>query len=175
MSKRNKQWGAAALGVGAAVGMVLAACSTSPASSQSGSAPTAQTDTPAGPTADPRMNPTAAVGGGVNTSSSASSDELTSVFGSVPQSGQLKITASSNPAGARGEDVSSITITAQDTGEILKSMDANAKKSLADAMLNAAGTAWPKATISLLLSAPAGGGQVIGTRVPGGPNTVFVT
>jgi hypothetical protein len=121
------------------------------------------------------MNPTAAVGGGVNTSSAASADELQAAFASVPQVGQLQLTASLNPPAAKGADVASITVTAQDTGGLLKGLDANAKRALAEAMLNAAATAWPKATVSLLVSAPTGGGQIIGTRAPGAANTVFVT
>jgi hypothetical protein len=59
---------------------------------------------------------------------------------------------------------------------VLKGLDATAKKSLGDAILTAASTAWPNATISLLVSDPAGGGgQIIGSRPKGGPNTVLAT
>ena len=46
----------------------------------------------------------------------------------------------------------------------------------AEAMLTAASTAWPNASVSLLVSDPSGaGGQIVGIRAAGGTNTVIVS
>lgn len=119
------------------------------------------------------FNPTEAVGGGANASNAVA--DIGTVLASVPQTSQLKINANSSPPGATGADVQSISIVAQDPDGVLKAMDAAAKKSLGDAILMAAGNAWPNASVSLLVSAPAGGGQIIGSRPKGGPNTVFAS
>ena len=70
-------------------------------------------------------------------------------------------------AGARGPDVTSISVVAQDTGGLLKSLDAAGKRSLGDAILTAAGTAWPNASVSLLISDPGGGGTGLELRQRG--------
>jgi hypothetical protein len=66
-------------------------------------------------------------------------------------------------------------VIAQDSGGLLKGMDTAAKQSLGDAILTAAGAAWPNASVSLLVSGPTGGGTIIGQRPKGGPNNVIAT
>jgi hypothetical protein len=165
------------LGTGVLAAVLLGACSQA-APPQSGPAPAAPAE--AAPTApsstDPRLNPTAAVGGGINASNAISADDVISVFKSLPQASQLKMTANSSPPGARGGEVQSVSVSCQDTGGLLKSLDATGKRSLGEAMLTAAGAAWPNASVSLLVSDPSGaGGQIIGIRAAGGANTVIVS
>ena len=125
---------------------------------------------------DPRLNATAAVGGGINASNAISADDIASVFKSLPQASQLKVTANSSPPGAKGSDVQSVSVNCQDTGGVLKGLDPPGKRTLGEAMLTAAAAAWPNASVSLLVSDPAGtGGQIIGIRAPGGANTVIVS
>lgn len=118
------------------------------------------------------FNPTEAVGGGANSSNPVG--DINSVFASVPQASQLKITANSSPPGATGPDVQSVSVIAQDTGGLLKDLDATAKQHLGDALLTAAATTWPNASISLLVTSPAGG-TLIGSHPRGGPNSVIAT
>jgi hypothetical protein len=165
------------VGLGLAAVVMLGACSPS-SPVQTSTAPTAVVETP--PTApsstDPRLNPTAAVGGGINASNTISADDVSSVFNSLPQTSQLKITANSSPPGAKGTDVQTVSVNCQDTGGLLKGLDATAKRTLGEAMLTAAGAAWPNASVSLLVSDPSGtGGQIIGLRAAGGANTVIVS
>src|SRR6266849_6589793 len=157
--------------------VLLGACSQS-SPTQSGSAPaTAVEAAPTAPTSnDPRLNPTAAVGGGINASNAISADDISSVFKSLPQASQLKMTANSSPPGAKGSEVQSVSINCQDSGGVLKSLDAAGKRTLGEAMLTAAGTAWPNASVSLLVSDPSGAaGQIVGIRAAGGTNTVIVS
>jgi hypothetical protein len=161
--------------------LVLAGCSapapTELAPTQAPGAPSNATPAPVASN-EPRFDPTAAIGGGINASSSVSTDQLKAVFAGVPQASQLRLSANATPPGATGPDVTSISIRAEDTGgSVLKSLDATAKKSLGDALLNAAAVAWPKARISLLVTdtSGTGGGQVLGTRLPSGTNTVIVS
>ena len=123
-------------------------------------------------TLEARFDPTAAVGGGSNSSGGVSTDEISRTFSEVAQAAQLKFTANASPPGATGAAVQSISISAEDTGGSLSSLSANDKKALGEALLNAAATAWPQARITLLIS---GAGQIIATRPPGGPNTVIAT
>ena len=44
-----------------------------------------------------------------------------------------------------------------------------------DTILTAAGTAWPNASVSLLVSSTVGSGSIIGQRPKGGPNNVIAT
>jgi hypothetical protein len=120
-----------------------------------------------------RFDPTAAVGGGSNTSGAISAAELSRIFGSVAQAAQMRFSASASPTGATGAAVTSVSITAEDTASVLKSLDASAKRAAGEALLNAAAQSWPQARITLLVTS-AGGGQIIGTRPQGGPNTVIV-
>jgi hypothetical protein len=127
-------------------------------------------------TLEARFDATAAVGGGMNSSNTVSTDDIKTVFAAVPQINKLTLTANSSPPGARGGDVTSVSVIAQDGGGLLKELDSTAKQNLADALLTTAGTAWPNATVSLLVSDPAGaGGQIIGSRAKGGPNTIIVS
>jgi len=127
-------------------------------------------------TLEARFDATAAVGGGMNSSNTVAADELKAAFASVPQIDKLRITANSSPLGAKGGDVQSVSVIAQDSGGLLKELDQTAKRSLGDALLTAAGAAWPNASVSLLVSDPAGaGGQIIGSRTAGGPNTIIVS
>jgi hypothetical protein len=131
--------------------------------------------TPVG-TFEGHLDPTAAVGGGANASSALSPNEVARVFGTVAQASQLRVTANASPPGATGADVSSVSVVAQDSGGLLKSLDAPGKQSLGDAILTAAATAWPNASVSLLITDPAGaGGTIIGTRPKGGPNSVIAS
>jgi hypothetical protein len=167
------------VGCGLLVLLALAACS-QPAPQASGptSAPPPAAASAASPAATlpARFDPTAAVGGGTNASGSLSPDDVAKVFAAVQQASGLKMEANASPPGATGDGVTSVSITAQDAGGVLKGLDATAKKTFGEALLAAAGTAWPKATVTLLVSDPSGsGGQIIGTRPPGGPNTVIAT
>jgi hypothetical protein len=129
--------------------------------------------TPAG-TVEAHFNPTEAAGGGANSSSAVA--DVSSVFSSVAQASQLNLTANASPPGSTGAAVESVSVLGQDKGGLLKGLDATGKKNLGDAILTAAATAWPNASISLLVSDPSGGGgQIIGTRPKGGPNTVIAS
>jgi hypothetical protein len=166
---------ARAVGVGALALVVLGACSQGGAPQGGVGAGAAQLATDE-PTLEARFNATAAVGGGINASNAVSADDITSVLASVPGINQLKVTANSSPPGAKGADVTSVSLIAQDSGGLLKTLDAAGKRTLAEAILTAAGTAWPKAGVSLLVTDPTGsGGQIIGSRGPGGPNTVIAS
>jgi hypothetical protein len=123
----------------------------------------------------PRFDPTAATGGGVNASAGLSAEELTTVFSGVQQASGLRFTANSSPAGARGNDVVSVSIRAEDASGALKDLDAPAKKLLGETLLDAAAAAWPNARVTLLVAFGAGGGtnQILGSRPPGGPNSVL--
>jgi hypothetical protein len=170
--------GARALVAALVIAVAMGACSQAapPApTADTGPVPTSSVlgATPAG-TAEGHFNPTEAVAGGANASSSVG--DVASVFATVAQASQLKITANASPPGATGPDVTSVSVVAQDGGGLLKSLDANGKKSLGEAILTAAGTAWPNAVISLLVADPAGGGgTIIGSHPKGGPNTVFAS
>jgi hypothetical protein len=127
-------------------------------------------------TLDPRFNPTAAAGGGINASNVISADDIVAAFKAVPQASQLKVTANSSPPGAKGADVQSVSVVAQDASSLLKSLDPDGKRALGDALLTAAGAAWPNASVSLLVTDATGaGGQIIGSRIAGGGNTVIVS
>jgi hypothetical protein len=156
--------------------LVLAACSR-PLSQGAASGPTAppvETPPPAA-TLEPRFNPTAAIGLGANASAALTPDDLAPAFAAVPRSGQLRFTATASPPGARGADVVSVSVRAEDTASVLRGMDAMGRRMLGEALLTAAGTAWPRARVSLLVVAADGApGQIIGSRPPGGPNSVIV-
>ncbi len=165
-----------AFGIGLVAVVLLGACSqSSPA--QTSNAPTAVEAAPTAPSSsDPRLNPTAAVGGGINASNTISADEISNVFKSLPQASQLKMAANSSPPGAKGGDVQTVSVNCQDTGGLLKGLDATGKRTLGEAMLTAAAEAWPNASVSLLVSDPSGAsGQIIGIRTAGGANTVIVS
>ena len=165
-----------ALGAGLATLALLGACA-QPVPPATDSAPTALVEAiaTAGAAVDPRFNPTAAAGGGINASNAITADDIATIFKAIPQANQLKLEANSSPPGARGSDVQTVSVIAQDTGGVLKGLDATAKRALGDGLLTAAGTAWPNASVSLLVSDPAGaGGQIIGSRAAGGTNTVIV-
>jgi hypothetical protein len=162
--------------LGMATLVVLAACSLPlPQGAASGpTAPPVQTPPPAA-TLEPRFNPTAAIGLGASASAALTPDDLAPVFAAVQQSGQLRFMATASPPGARGVDVLSVSIRAEDTGGVLRAMDATGRRTLGEALLTAAGTAWPRARVSLLVVAADGApGQIIGSRPPGGPNSVIV-
>jgi hypothetical protein len=154
---------------------LLGACSQPvPQSGPSGAASKVETMPPA-VTLEARFNPTAAIGLGANASAALSAEDLASVFAAVQQTGQMRFSANATPPGARGADVTSISIRGEDTGGILKGLDQTARRTLGDALLTAAGTAWPQARVSLLVVDPAGGsGQIVGSRPAGGPNNVIV-
>lgn len=167
---------ARSLGSGLLVLLLFASCS-------QGAAPVAGTSVAAAPSVqsfqtplaslEARFDPTAAVGGGVNASGSISADEINRTFATVAQAAQLRFSANASPPGATGAAVQSVSITATDGGSVLSALDANGKKMLGEALLNAAAAAWPQARITLLASGS--GGQIIGTRPPGGPNTVIAS
>jgi hypothetical protein len=156
--------------------VLLAACSQS-SPSQTSNPPTSVEAAATAPASnDPRLNPTAAVGGGINASNVISADDINSVFKALPQTSQFKMTANSSPPGAKGSEVQTVSVNCQDTGGVLKSLDAAGKRTLGEAMLTAAGTAWPNASVSLLVSDPSGAaGQIVGIRAAGGTNTVIVS
>ena len=99
------------------------------------------------------------------------------MLAAIPQASGLKVTATSIPPGARGGDVLSVALIAQDTTGVLKPLDQAGKRGLAESLLNAAGAAWPKAAVSLVIQAdPTNGGtQVVGSRPPGGPTTIVIS
>ena len=165
-----------ALATAVIVALVLVAC---------GQPAPAQPTQPSGPeatsailgatavgTTEAHFNPTEGVGGGALGSNPVA--DVTSVFASVQQATQLQISATSTPPGATGGDVQAVSAVAQDKGGLLKSLDATGKKALGDALLTAAATAWPNATISLLVT-DTSGGSIIGSRPKGGPNTVLAS
>lgn len=170
-----------AIGIGILALAVLAACSSasnapSASSDSAAAAATAIATAVAGPaTVGASFNATAAAGGAIS-ATGISADDLNAVLAAVPQAKQLQIVANSSPPGAKGADVASVSLVATDTAGVLKSMDVSGKKALADGLLTAAGAAWPKASISLLISDPGGGSStVIGTRPQGGPNTIIAS
>jgi hypothetical protein len=164
-------------GIGMLALVLLAACSqSSPTQTSTNPAAAVEAAPTAASSTDPRLNPTAAVGGGINASNAISTDDVVSVFKVVPQASQLKMAANSSPPGAKGADVQSVSVNCQDSAGLLKSLDAAGKRTLGEAMLTAAGQAWPNASVSLLVSDPTGaGGQIIGIRAAGGTNTVIVS
>ena len=170
-----------AAAVAAAALLGLGACApTAPAELGPTRAAAGGTGATAAPVAsnEPRLDPTAAIGGGINASASVSAEELKAVFAGVQQASQLRLSANASPPGATGPDVTSVSIRAEDAaGDVLKRLDAPAKKSLGEALLNAAAATWPRARISLLVTdtSGAGGGQVLGSRLPNGTNTVIVS
>jgi hypothetical protein len=130
--------------------------------------------TPAVSAVEGHFNPTEAVGGGANSSSAV--PDAASAFASVPQAGQLRISANASPPGASAGDVQTVSIIAQDSGGLLKGLDAAGKQSLGNAMLTAAAATWPNASISLLISDPAGAAStIIGNHPKGGQNTVIAS
>jgi len=168
---RSRGWAVAA---SVAVILVLGACG-QPVPVEPTAEPTTAIEgvTPVG-TAAGHFNPTEAIGQGANGSSAVA--DVSSVFAAVQQASQLRITANSSPPGATGSDVQTVSIIAQDSGGMLKGMDATSKQSLANALLTAAATAWPNASISLLVSDPNGaGGTIIGNHPKGGQNTVIAS
>jgi hypothetical protein len=160
-----------------AVLVVLAACSQgAPPSPQSVATAIVEVPTAVVATLEPRFNPTSAAGGGANASNSVSADDLNALLAGLPQASAFKVTANSSPAGARGAEVMSISVNVQDTAGVLKTLDQAGKRTVVETLLNAAGTTWPKATVSLLVTdATAGGSPMIGSRPPGGPNLVLVS
>jgi hypothetical protein len=169
---------APALGTSVVALLVLAALGAcSPAATPAADAPATVTQAATAiVTLDARFDATAAVGGGINASNSVVTDEVKTAFAAIPQIDKLRVAANSSPPGAKGGDVTSVSVTAQDTAGVLKDLDQAARRSLAEALLTAAGTAWPNASVSLLVSDPAGaGGTIIGSRPKGGPNTVIVS
>jgi hypothetical protein len=155
--------------------LLMSACSqgAAPSAPPAGAVATVQSFQTPLASLEARFDPTAAVGGGVNSSGAISADEINRTFASVGQAAQLRFTANASPPGAVGPAVTSISITAMDPSGVLTPLDATAKKSLGEALLNAAAASWPQARITLLASGT--GGQIIGTRPPGGPNTVIAT
>jgi hypothetical protein len=155
--------------------VLLGACSraSAPPAAPAGAPAAAAPPTPIA-SLEARFDPTAAVGGGANTSGVISADEISRTFASIPQAAQMRFVANASPPGATGATVTSISISADDTAGVLASLNASDKRALGEALLNAAGTAWPQARITLLANGGAGG-QIIGTRPPGGPNTVIAS
>jgi hypothetical protein len=164
---------ARAIGGAALALAVLVACS-QPAPPAGPTARPVATFPPAG-TLEPRFNPTAAIGGGTQ-AGSLSAEDLAPVFAAIQQSGQMRISATATPSGARGADVQSISIRAEDTGGVLRSLDSAGRRALGEALMTAAAAAWPQARVSLLvIDASGAAGQIIGSRPPGGPNSVIVS
>jgi hypothetical protein len=159
---------------GAVVAVAMLGACSQPAPPAGPTSPPIATLPPAG-TLEPRFNPTAAIGLG-GASAALSAEDLTPIFAAVQQSGQMRFSANASPQGARGGDVTSISIRAEDTGGVLRGLDSDGRRTLGEALLTAAGTAWPQARVSLLVIDPAGSaGQIIGSRPPGGPNSVIVS
>jgi hypothetical protein len=154
--------------------VALQACGQpTPVEPTSGPASAIEGVTPVG-TAAGHFDPTEAIGQGANGSSAVT--DVNTIFATVQQASQLRITANSSPPGATGADVQTVSIIAQDSGGLLKSLDATGKQSLASALLTAAAAAWPNASISLLVSDPNGaGGTIIGNHPKGGQNTVIAS
>lgn len=159
----------------AAVVVVLEACGQAAPAAPTAEPPSGiEGVTPVVATVEGHFNPTEAIGQGANASNAVA--DVTSVFSAVQQASQLRITANSSPPGATGADVQTVSIVAQDTGGLLKGLDAAGKQAMANAMLTAAANAWPNASISLLVSDPRGGsGTIIGNHPKGGQNTVIAS
>jgi hypothetical protein len=165
--------GAWAIGAGAAVALVFGACGQAvPSAPTAGPEPTSVAAGTPLPTVEGHFNPTEAIGQGANASNAVS--DVASVFATVQQASQLHFTANSSPPGATGADVQTVSIVAQDTGGLLKGLDPTGRQSLGNALLSAAATAWPNASISLLISDASGaGGTIIGNHPKGGQNAVI--
>jgi hypothetical protein len=164
-----------AIAAGLLVGLVLTACGQA-APPEPTAAPTTAIEgaTPVAGTVEAHFNPTEAIGQGANSSSAVA--DIATVFATVQQASQLHITANSSPPGATGGDVQTVSIVAQDSGGMLKGLNADGKQSLGTALLNAAAAAWPNANIALLVSDPAGAsGTIIGNHPKGGQNTVIAS
>src|SRR5260370_12320324 len=115
--------------------VLLAACSQS-SPSQTSNPPTSVEAAPTAPASnDPRLNPTAAVGGGINASNAISADDISNIFKSVSQFSQLKIAANSSPPGAKGSDVQSVSVNCQDIGGALTTLQPARKRTLRAALL----------------------------------------
>jgi hypothetical protein len=169
--------GALAICTSSAIVIVLAACGqAAPAEPAEPAAATSAVEgaTPVVGVVEGHFNPTEAIGQGANASSAVA--DPANAFASVQQASNLHFTANSSPPGATGGDVQTISIVAQDTGGVLKELDSAGKQSLGNALLSAAATAWPNASISLLISDPNGNsGTIIGNHPKGGQNTVIAT
>ena len=172
--------GLLAVGVAIAIVVVLAACGQSapdasaPTQAESGPTSAVEGATPVVGVVEGHFNPTEAIGQGANSSSAV--NDPASAFASVQEASKLRITANSSPPGATGGDVQTISIVAQDTGGVLTELDPAGKQNLGNALLAAAATAWPNASISLLVSDPnSGSGTIIGNHPKGGQNTVIAT
>jgi hypothetical protein len=165
------------LAMGALVLGFMAACSAQssapPAPQQTQAVATVVEVATAVASLEARFDPTAAVGGGSNASGAVTAEQLQTIFASVQQASQLRFTANASPPGATGAAVTSVSVRAEDGGGVLKSLDANGRRMLGDTLLTAAGTAWPQARITLLVTDPTSSSQIIGSRPPGGPNTVI--
>lgn len=171
MNMRSRGW---AVTASLAVVVLLQACG-QPAPVAPAAQPTSAIEgvTPVG-TAAGHFDPTEAIGQGANGSSAVA--DVSSVFAAVQQASQLRISANSSPPGATGSDVQTVSVVAQDSGGVLKSMDATSKQSLGTALLTAAAAAWPNASIALLVSDPSGaGGTIIGNHPKGGQSTVIAS
>ncbi len=153
--------------------LLLGACSQPAPPTSTQVVATVQSVATSAATLGARFDPTAAIGGGANASGAITPEQLTTIFGSVQQASQLRISANASPPGATGAAVTSVSISATDTGGVIKTLDATARRAMADSLLTAAGTAWPQASISMLLTDPGSGTSMVGTRPPGGPNTVI--
>jgi hypothetical protein len=153
----------------------LAACSQGAPVTPTQIVATIQSVATSAATLEPRFDPTAAVGGGANATGAVTAEQLRTIFGAVQQTSQMRFTANATPLNATGANVTSVSITAEDAGGVLKSLDATARRALADTMLTAAGTAWPRASITMLITDPTSSSQIIGTRPPGGPNMVLAS
>jgi hypothetical protein len=155
--------------------LALAACSQPVPVTPTQVVATIQSVATSAATLEPRFDPTAAVGGGVNASGAIAAEQLRTVFGAVQQSAQMRFTANASPPGATGSAIKSISITAEDAGGVVKTLDATSRRALGEALLTAAGTAWPQASITLLVTDPSSSSQLIGSRPPGGPNIVIAS
>ena len=87
----------------------------------------------------------------------------------------MRFSANASPPGASGAAVLSVSVTGTDTAGVLKSLDAAARRTLGEALLTAASTAWPNASVSLLVTDPSSDQSLIGTRPVGGPNIVVAS
>src|SRR5260370_24540619 len=95
--------------------VLLAACSQS-SPSQTSNPPTSVEAAPTAPASnDPRLNPTAAVGGGINASNVISADDINSVFKALPQASPFTMTANSSPPGSKRSEVQTVSVNCQDT------------------------------------------------------------
>jgi hypothetical protein len=155
----------------AGIGLLVGACTP-------GGGAESATSTPAiaSPAAEPGGTPTESYPTVPAISANTLADaDVGHLFGAVAGASALSLRVNVTPPGERGDAVSGVSIVARDDGQVLRGLDDAGKRALGTALLDAAAAAFPRASVTLLVSDAAGGGQIIGSRPASGANTVIVS